>query len=290
MILSYGYKPIMPCFCIDKANDLYLFSVSNIFSNLFHYFNSAMDKILLSGFLANNIMGYFNLASELAFQLLHEMIMPFARGLFPIFSHISSKKEILEQEYSKIFCFLMIILPAMTLGLFLISEDFILLYAGKEWEPAIIYFKMLIISNGLYVFILLQGVIFSATGYENTRRKLLFFQMIISYLLLLPFALQKDIISMLLARIGLLCGIMLLYFYYIKKYYHITWKKYGSFFCALFLSNCVMFFVHNTIIAYGIFPKIILLSVSFFLSLFLCWRGFLEFIHLFLSTIEYFKI
>ena len=200
IIVSYCMINYKPAFSLKYIKDCADFSFPNMRAGVGDYVLMNMDRLLLSRFINNNILGFYNIAYELAEQFTTEVIYPLARGFFPIFADLEHDKEKLKATYLEGISFLMPVCLAIGLGLSFVAHPLIVTYAGEKWELSSDILKILAISSASQAFCLVNSSVLGATGKIKLRAKLTNSNVIVSIILILPFAIQGDIINVLLIK------------------------------------------------------------------------------------------
>jgi|GEM_PF-4304651 len=195
--LMIGYRPSLS---LKHSKAFIDFSVPNLSAGVGEYILMNLDRFLLVRFLNNTILGFYNLAYELAEQFTTEIIYPLAKGFFPAFSEIAQDNKQLKNSYLNCISFLIPLCLGVGVGLSMVAEPLIALYAGTKWMPSATLLNLLALSAAAQAFSLVSATILGATGKIKTRAMLVSSQAIISAIAMLPFVFEKNIQAVLIVK------------------------------------------------------------------------------------------
>jgi lipopolysaccharide exporter len=200
LILSYCIIHYRPRFSVQHIKEFIDFSVPNMSAGVGDYILMNMDRLLLSRFISNRILGFYNLAYELAEQFTTEVIYPLARAFFPVFAEQEHHKEKLKSTYLGAISFLIPLCLGIAIGLSLIAKPLILVYAGEKWLFTAQLLHFLAIAATSQAFCLVSASVLGATGYIKMRARLTNANAVISAIGIVPFAIHGDIFDVILVK------------------------------------------------------------------------------------------
>lgn len=121
------------------------------FSNVFvgnvrcHFY--AVDYLIIGKLFTPSILGYLQRAKSLNIMVIEYSSRSLMTVLFPVLSTIQKDLPRFQNVIIKSFgivCFIVFILLG---GLYLISEELIVILFSEKWLPSVIYFKILVLSG-----------------------------------------------------------------------------------------------------------------------------------------------
>lgn len=239
--LSHYFMPYKPKLTLNKRHQFFDFSFPMMRSGLFTYISSSIDRILPAYFISNRVMGIYNFAYDFSFQLTNEVLYPLSRALFPFFSIIEDDKTELSKQYFNVLQFMFTTCSAIGLGLYLIADDLILLYAGDQWLSAIPYFKILALVGVSHVFNQIHASIFEGTGHIKLREKLILAQIIITTICMIPFVINIDLYKLTLVKLSFSLIFSFIYMCLSIKFFTVSLKKLAIFLARIFISLSVLY-------------------------------------------------
>lgn len=275
-IVGYSLIPYLPKFSLKNHKEFFDYSIPNISSHFSSESLTNLDRILPARFVSDSVLGVYNLAYELASQLTVEVIYPLARAFFPVFSEIEEKKDLLRSSYFRVLQFLIPVCMAIGAGLYVISDNLILIFAGEKWLDSIEYFKIFAIAGAAQVFAMVNGTIFAATGHVKAKSKLFTWQMILSIVLMLPFVIYIDLYKIVLVKAFVSVSFMIIHIKMGIKYYDLEVKSFLKFLIRPITATIIMFAIgeYLTFSHYALFLEIILCGIAFIATHFLLWALF----------------
>ncbi len=200
LALSYYIIHYRPRFSMQHIKEFIDFSVPNMSAGVGDYILMNMDRLLLSRFISNRILGFYNLAYELAEQFTTEVIYPLARAFFPVFAEQEHHKEKLKSTYLGAISFLIPLCLGIAIGLSLIAKPLILVYAGKKWLFTADLLHFLAIAATAQAFCLVSASVLGATGHIKMRARLTNINAVVSAIGIVPFAIQGDIFDVIFVK------------------------------------------------------------------------------------------
>lgn len=138
---------------------------------VFNYFARNADYILIARYLGAQNLGYYTLAYRLMLYPLQNVTSVIGRVLFPVFSQIQDDNTRFRRVYLKICSSISLITFPMMIGLWIVSESFILTVIGEKWRPVILLLMILAPVGMVQSIIAPIGSIYQAKG--NTGKMFL---------------------------------------------------------------------------------------------------------------------
>lgn len=200
VVLSYTMITYRPRLSLRYVKQFLSFSYPNLSAGVGENILMNLDRLLLVRFLNNTVLGFYNLAYELAEQFTTEIIYPLARGFFPVFSEIAEDKTRLKAIYLDCISFLIPLCLAIGIGLSMISKPLIAIYAGPVWKASAPLLGLLALSAAAQAFSLVSATVLGATGAIKKRAWLITSNAIVTAIVMLPFVLQKNLEAVLIVK------------------------------------------------------------------------------------------
>jgi len=122
------------------------FSSYQLLFNFVNYFTRNADTLLVGKFLGMNPLGYYDKSYRLMMLPIANITNVLTPIVHPIFSDIQNDKERLFKVNQKIVRFLAYIGFPLSVLLYFISREIILIVYGNQWERAVPVFKILSLS------------------------------------------------------------------------------------------------------------------------------------------------
>lgn len=247
VLLSYIFMPYRPHFTLKKKEAFLNFSLPSMRGNFFTFISSTIDRILPARYISDKMMGVYNLAYELSFQLTNEIVFPLSRALFPIFSNIEHDKKNVSEHYYYVQQFLCAFCTALAVGLFLIAEELVALYAGDQWMEAVPFFQILSLVGAAHVFNQIHCSIFEGTGYVRVKEKMIIAQFITTILAMLPFIIEMNLYYLACAKLAVTALFSCLYVALSMRFYAVSVQNMIIFYGRVLLASLSMIWVYDYI-------------------------------------------
>jgi len=108
-----------------------------------NYINSRADQLIIGSLLGSQILGYYNLAWNLAIQPILKINPIITRIAFPLFAKIQTDNERLKRGYFMMLKVLSMINFPLLFGLAAVSPLLVLQLFGEQWLPSVILVQIL---------------------------------------------------------------------------------------------------------------------------------------------------
>lgn len=214
---SYYVISYKPAFSLKYIKDFMGFSVPNMRAGMGDYVLMNIDRLLLSRFLNNKILGFYSLAYELAEQFITEIVYPLARAFFPVFANLEHDNQKLVKTYLEGLSFLIPLCLAVGVGLSQIAVPLLIVYGGEKWLYTGHLLELLALSTASQAFCLVNASVLGATGRIKIRARLTLMNALISAIGIFPFAINGDIRHVILAKVCISVCFVFINLYVVAK-------------------------------------------------------------------------
>lgn len=190
-IASYVVHPYRPSlrFNLDRVKDLVNYGKWITVSQILLVLLGRGDSGLVGKVLGTTALGFYQLAYKFATIPVTEITQAAYKLTFPVYSQLQDNVERLRRVYLRTLRFISFISAPLTAGMFIMAPDFVRVFLGDKWTPAVSCMQVL----SLYGFALSisanTGPLFQAVGRPNLVSKIVFLRLIITGFLLYPFSL-----------------------------------------------------------------------------------------------------
>jgi len=148
---------------------IYSFSVYQFLFNLINYFSRNLDKLLIGRYVGLSALGQYEKSYRLMMLPLQNITYVVTPVLQPVFSGFQNDLYEMAEKYRKLFQFLCFIGFPLSILMFFISKELVLLFFGGQWYDAIYPFKIMSLTVGLQI---LNGTTGSMYQSANATKKL----------------------------------------------------------------------------------------------------------------------
>lgn len=165
-VMSYKCYPCRFHLIIQKNSILKIFSFSiyQFAFNFVNYFSRNLDKLLIGKFLGMNPLGYYEKSYRLMLLPLQNITFVITPAFQPVFSDLQNDKARIVYYYRKILYYLGWLAFPLTVLLFFLSEEAILLFFGNQWEAAVPVFRILSLSIFMQLLNSTAGAIYQSAN------------------------------------------------------------------------------------------------------------------------------
>lgn len=162
--LSYVMNDFRPRLCVRKWHDLFHFSKWLLVSNIINFFGGKCDVFVLGRIAGTQIVGFYEIAYEIANLPTGELVWPIQRALFPGYAKLMGDPSRLTRSYiSGLAIILIVALPAAT-GIAAVAPLLVGAFLGRQWTPAIPILQILSLYGALRILQANAGSILLALG------------------------------------------------------------------------------------------------------------------------------
>lgn len=142
LLAATRWKPKM-IFHWSEVKEVSSYSLNLTGFNVFNYFVRNADYLIIGKFLGSQNLGYYTLAYRLMLYPLQNISHVISRVMFPVFSKIQDDDAKLRSVYLKVVSTIATITFPLMLGLWALTEPFILTVFGRQWQPVILLLMIL---------------------------------------------------------------------------------------------------------------------------------------------------
>lgn len=135
-------------------------------SKIFAYWTRQLDNVLVGKYMGSASLGYYSIAYKFLLKPLSAIKVQISNVLFPVMSKVGKDFPRQQNLYLKATSALCLVMFPISIGLFYVSEDFVLLLLGKKWESIIPLMKVFSLTS-FFEGLGFPGVIFLSQGLAN---------------------------------------------------------------------------------------------------------------------------
>jgi O-antigen/teichoic acid export membrane protein len=161
-------------FNFPEIKGLLKFGLNDTANSLLFSFTNQIDSLLVGKQLGSELLGIYNKAFAFLMFPIQQIRGQILNVIFPIFSLLQDEGSKIKQGSLTIFSVMGLLLFPMMLGLYAVTEEFVLVVLGKEWLAMIPMMKIFCIT-ALFEGIKISGVIILAVGRTDSLFKLSLF-------------------------------------------------------------------------------------------------------------------
>lgn len=114
------------------------YSIHLIGANMFDYFATNADYLLIGRYLGAQDLGYYTLAYRILLFPLKNISRVIGRVMFPVYSSIQEDNAHFAKIYLKVANFIALISVPIMMGLLVLAQPFVLTVFGTKWHPVIL--------------------------------------------------------------------------------------------------------------------------------------------------------
>lgn len=186
LLINLKARPVKFLFKLDirPIKSIASYSLYQLGFNTVNYFTRNLDNLLTGKFIGLNQLGYYQKSYQMMLLPVQNITNVISPVLHPILSDYQNDLEFIKEKFLKLIKLLAAIGFPVSVILFFMSEELILLFFGNQWRDAVPTFRILTLTVGMQIIGCNFGPIFQAAN----STKLLFILGIINsstYVLLL---------------------------------------------------------------------------------------------------------
>jgi len=146
--LSYILFPELPRPMLNKESlkQLYVFGKWMFFATLVSYFALQGDKFFVGRLFDADVLGMYSMATMITNIIIQEFGKGISSVLFPAYAKIKGDMKRLKEGFLKSYELLLELLVPASLGIYLVSGDFVTVVLGDKWLQMIPLLKLLAIA------------------------------------------------------------------------------------------------------------------------------------------------
>lgn len=146
LVVSYLMHAYRPRFSMKTFDELWSFSLWILVRNLAVFLRTKVDQIVIGRIAGSDALGSYHLASELARSFTLEIAHPIGRALLPGYARVQQDPVRIQSAYGKALGGLSLIMLPVAAGLASISDIFIPLLLGDQWQETSKVFPILALA------------------------------------------------------------------------------------------------------------------------------------------------
>jgi O-antigen/teichoic acid export membrane protein len=264
LMMSYLLSDYRPKFSINPASFRELFSFGKwiLISGIVYAMLTQADSMTIGKLLGPAALGFYQMAMLIAYLPSSEISTVAAQITLPAYSIMQNDLQRLKFAYLDVLRFATFLSLPIGALIFILSPEFIILFLGENWLPAVTCTKMLVFSGTLISITSIAMPIFSAKGIPKIETYLQTGNLLILLVLLYPLTIYYGINGTALAILAGNVTVMVISLYYVA---HLTGATIRS-----ILSIITFTFVNVAIMTLSVYGIKHLVPWDGFLQFFLC--------------------
>lgn len=132
-VLSYIVHPMRPVFSLKKWKDILSISQWMLLKNIGEYLNSNLQNFFVGRWFPSSVLGAYTLAANISVMPSAELLAPFNRVLFPVFSKHQNNWPELKRLFLHAQSLQILIAMPASAGLALVAQEAVPLFLGSKW-------------------------------------------------------------------------------------------------------------------------------------------------------------
>ncbi len=161
--LNFSFK-----FHTEPLKKIFSYSIYVFLFNLINYFSRNLDKLMIGKFISLSDLGQYQKSYNLMMMPLNSISDIITPVLHPIFSDYQNDVLYVKEKYFKLLHFISYLSFPLTVFLFFVAREAILIVYGNAWVPAIKPFQILSLTVCSQMLLSSTGAIYQAVN--ATRR------------------------------------------------------------------------------------------------------------------------
>ena len=137
VFLSYALLPFMPRVRLNRASELFSFSLWLTLGNAVNTLNWRSDQLLVGGIIGRTTLGYYTVGDNLAQIPTRETVGPLRDTLFPALSRLKDEPARLRGGYQDAQALITFLALPVGVGFALVAQPAVLATMGAKWLPAV---------------------------------------------------------------------------------------------------------------------------------------------------------
>lgn len=188
LIMSYVLHPYRPRLHLDwaKTRELFVFGKWILASSILLYGLNNGTSIVLGKLMTAAALGFYNMASRIAFLPVTELVRVISQVTFPAYSKLQDNQGKLKIAYLKVLKVVAFISIPIAGGIFILADDFTRIFLGEQWLPMVPALQLLALSGLIRSLSTTTGAVFQGIGKPGIISKLQFARLIITAILVYP--------------------------------------------------------------------------------------------------------
>jgi O-antigen/teichoic acid export membrane protein len=172
VILSWSFSPLRPSpfeASAETVRELLRFGRHVGIANLINYGNANAQGIVVGRILGATALGYYTIASRLAYLPVNVIGNIVGRGVFAALSRVADDPVRFRQIWLENIQRLALLSTPAALGIVLVADPLVIALLGADWEPAIAPLQILALNSVVVSFAATSGEVFQALRRPKLR-------------------------------------------------------------------------------------------------------------------------
>lgn len=168
-------------FSFSRVRKLYHFGLWLMLSGILDFFLQQGSQAVIAKALNPVALGFYVMAAQISFMLCRNIIVIISRVTFPAYSKLQDDINRLSQAFIKTFKIVALFIVPVTVGIFIVADDFIKIFLGEKWLEIIPLLRILLIGTALHAFDRTVYPVFQSIGKPQIETKIRLVQIIIFF-------------------------------------------------------------------------------------------------------------
>jgi len=166
LLLHVGRRHWMPGFHFARQDlkGYTSFGIYQMGERAINYLSANIDFILVGRLLGPAPLGFYSLAYQIALFPLTKVNPVITRVAFPSFARVQSDNPLFRKGYSLVVNYISLLSFPMMAGMFVVAPEFIVLFFGAKWEPAVPLLRMFCVIGAFKSLVNPVGSVLLAKG------------------------------------------------------------------------------------------------------------------------------
>lgn len=137
VLISFRMHPYRPRWCLERVREIWSFSQWLLLARVANVVNRKFDEFVVGGQAGTSAMGTYFVASDIATAPTEEIVLPMARGTFPVYSRTLDRRDELAEAFRGVLATTAYLCCALGLGLASVAAELVPLVLGEQWLATI---------------------------------------------------------------------------------------------------------------------------------------------------------
>ncbi len=172
-------------FYMDRARALWGFGIHVVGFNVFSSALDQADQTAITALIGVVQIGYFTIAARIPEMVISNFSLVLTRVLFPVFAKLGEDRKALTEAFLSTTRYTVLVTIPLGLGMVAVAPELVLVFFGEQWIPAIGLFQVLATLQMMFTIPWSAGDMFKAAGRPGLNTRLLFFEAIYTFPLII---------------------------------------------------------------------------------------------------------
>ncbi|MHA7093090.1 MULTISPECIES: lipopolysaccharide biosynthesis protein [Priestia] len=186
ILLAHNYQKLFVKPDFKLVKDILPYSNRVLGIQIFNYFNSNLDYIVIGKILGSTSLGYYSLAYNWGYLVRGYISGAVARVAFPEISANQKNNIKVEQILTMLFDKVSFFVFPITMGLFVVAPEFISGIYGDQWSQSTPILRILLISGIIGAFGSIGSMLLKAIGKPEIELKVSIVSLIVFVMCIVP--------------------------------------------------------------------------------------------------------